>query len=62
MLTYIKEWIKDCNSTTKEMNEMGYFTISTWFGSYTYVDKEMYKEYHDIDGNLVATQRLGEDF
>jgi hypothetical protein len=47
MLTYIKEWIKDCNSTTKEMNDMGYFTISTWFGSYTYVDREMYKEYHD---------------
>ena len=22
----------------------------------------MYKEYHDIDGNLILTQRLGEDF
>ena len=26
---------------------MGYFTVSTWFGSWTHIDKEMYKEYHD---------------
>ena len=47
MLSYIKEWIKDYNAVQREFSEMGYFTVSSWFGSYTYVDKEMYKEYHD---------------
>ena len=47
MLKYIKEWIKDYNEATKEFHKMGFFTLGTWFGSYTYVDKEMYKEYHD---------------
>ena len=47
MLKYIQEWIKDYNAVTKEFEKMGYFTLGTWFGSYTYVDKEMYKEYHD---------------
>tara|TARA_B100001057_G_scaffold485829_1_gene566072 strand:+ start:7300 stop:7491 length:192 start_codon:yes stop_codon:yes gene_type:complete len=47
MLKYIREWIRDYNAVTKEFEKMGYFTLSTWFGSYTYLDKEMYKEYHD---------------
>ena len=47
MLKYIKEWIKDYNEATKEFHKMGFFTLGTWFGSYTYLDKEMYKEYHD---------------
>lgn len=47
MLKYIQEWIKDYNTAAKEFEKMGYFTLGTWFGSYTYIDKEMYKEYHD---------------
>jgi len=47
MLKYIKEWIKDYNEATKEFHKMGFFTLGTWFGSYTYLDKEMYNEYHD---------------
>ena len=46
MLKYINEWIKYYNITTNEFHKMGYFTLGTWFGSYTYVDKEMYKKYH----------------
>ena len=47
MLKYIREWIKDYKEATNEFHKMGFFTLGTWFGSYTYVDKEMYKEYHD---------------
>ena len=47
MLKYIREWIRDYNAATTEFHKMGYFTIGTWFGAYTYLDKEMYKEYHD---------------
>ena len=47
MLKYIKEWIEDYNAVQREFNEMGYFTISTWSGSWTHIDKEMYKEYND---------------
>jgi len=47
MLKYIQEWIKDYNAVQREFNEMGYFTISTWSGSWTHIDKEMYKEYND---------------
>ena len=47
MLKYIREWIKDYNEATNEFHKVGFFTLGTWFGSYTYVDKEMYKEYHD---------------
>ena len=47
MLKYIQEWIKDYNAVQREFNEMGYFTISTWFGSWTHIDKEMYKKYND---------------
>ena len=24
---------------------MGYFTLGTWYGTYTYVDKEQYRKY-----------------
>ncbi len=47
MLKYIREWIKDYNEATNEFHKMGFFTLGTWFGSYTYLDKEMYNEYHD---------------
>ena len=47
MLKYIKEWIQDYNAVQREFNEMVYFTISTWFGQWTHIDKEMYNEYND---------------
>ena len=47
MLKYIREWIKDYKEATNEFHKMGFFTLGTWFGSYTYVDKEIYKEYQD---------------
>ena len=45
MLKYIQEWIKDYNAVTKEFEKMGYFTLGTWYGTYTYVDKEQYRKY-----------------
>ena len=47
MLRYIREWIKDYNAVQREFSEMGYFTVSSWFGSWTHIDKEMFKEYND---------------
>ena len=47
MIKYIRQWINEYNAIIRETNEMGYFTLGTWFGSYTYLDKKMYKEYHD---------------
>ena len=45
MLKYIKEWMKDYNEVQKEWNLMGFFSVSTMFGTYVYFDKELYEEY-----------------
>jgi len=42
MLQIIKEWIKDYQAVQKELNLMGFFTVTTMFGSYVYWDKELY--------------------
>lgn len=45
MIKYIRQWINEYNAIIRETNEMGYFTLGTWYGTYTYVDKEQYRKY-----------------
>lgn len=47
MLKYIKKWIDEYKELTEDFHQMGYFTVSNGHVSYTYIDKEMFKKYHD---------------
>lgn len=61
MLRYIREWIKDYNAVQQEFSEMGYFTLSSWFGSWTHVDREMYEEYHDRQRQISERNNQSKD-